>query len=88
MKNIKEAVLLRIYLDEAAKWEHKPVYETIVRRAREEGLAGATVLRGSMGFGRSSTMHTMKILDLSLNLPLVIEIVDREDKVNAFLALI
>jgi PII-like signaling protein len=80
-----EAILLRIYLTEAAKWEHKPLYEAIVMRVREKGLAGATVLRGPMSYGRSSHMHTAKILDLSVNLPVVIEIFESEAMVNAFL---
>jgi PII-like signaling protein len=81
----EEAVLLRIYLNEGMKWEHKPLYEAIVLKARELGLAGATVLRGPMGFGKSSHLHTAKILDLSVNLPIVIEIVESEVKLDAFL---
>jgi PII-like signaling protein len=81
----EEAVLLRIYLNEGAKWQHKPLYEAIVLKARELGLAGATVLRGPMGFGKSSHLHTAKILDLSVNLPIVIEIVESESKIDAFL---
>jgi PII-like signaling protein len=80
------AVLLRIYTEEGRMSGHRPLYEDIVFKARERGLAGATVLRGPMGFGQSATIHTAKILDLSANLPLVIEIVDAEDKVRAFLA--
>jgi PII-like signaling protein len=80
-----EAVLLRIYVSEGTKWEHKPLYEAIVMRAREHGLAGATVLRGPMGYGRSAEMHTAKILDLSVNLPILIELVDTEQKINEFL---
>ena len=79
------AVRLRIYIGESDRWEHKPLHEVIVLRARELHLAGATVLRGSMGFGKSSRLHTAKILRLSLDLPLVIEIVDGEEKINAFL---
>ncbi len=85
MESPTEAVLLRIYLTEAAKWEHKPMYEAIVMRARENGLSGATVLRGPMGYGRSSHLHTAKILDLSMNLPVVVEIFESEAMVNAFL---
>ncbi len=88
METPTEVILLRIYLTEAAKWEHKPMYEAIVMRAREQGLSGATVLRGPMGFGRSSHMHTAKILDLSMNLPVVVEIFETEEKVNAFLPLL
>lgn len=81
----QDAVLLRIFLGESDRWEHQPLYEAIVLKAREANLAGATVLRGPMGFGQSSRLHTAKILRLSSDLPLVIEIVDREDKINAFL---
>jgi hypothetical protein len=80
-----EAVLLRIFIGESDRWEHKPLYEAIVLKARELHLAGATVLRGPMGFGKSSRLHTAKILRLSMDLPLVIEIVDSEEKINAFL---
>jgi hypothetical protein len=81
----KEALLLRIFIGESDRWQHKPLYEAIVLKAREAHLAGATVLRGSMGFGKSSRLHTAKILRLSMDLPLVIEIVDAEEKINAFL---
>jgi uncharacterized protein len=80
-----EALLLRIYLGESDRWEHRPLYEAIVLKARELHLAGATVLRGPMGFGKSSRLHTAKILRLSMDLPLVIELVDIEEKINAFL---
>ena len=80
-----EAVLLRIYIGEGDRWGHQPSYEAIVLAARAASLAGATVLRGPMGFGRSSRLHTNKILRLSMDLPLVIEIVDAEEKINAFL---
>ena len=80
-----DATLLRIFLGESDHWEHRPLYEAIVLKAREAHLAGATVLRGPMGFGKSSRMHTAKILRLSTDLPIVIEIVDAEDKINAFL---
>ncbi|HTX22582.1 MAG TPA: DUF190 domain-containing protein [Candidatus Aquilonibacter sp.] len=80
-----EAVLLRIFIGESDRYGHKPLYEGIVLKAREAHLAGATVLRGPMGFGKSSRLHTQKILRLSYDLPLVIEIVDSEEKVNAFL---
>ena len=83
-----EAVLLRILIGESDQWEHKPLYEAIVLKAREAHLAGATVMRGSMGFGKSSRLHTAKILRLSTDLPLVIEIVDSEEKINAFLPLL
>src|SRR5450755_1947356 len=81
----KDAVLLRIFLGENDHWEGRPLYEAIVLKAREMHLAGATVLRGPMGFGHSSRLHTTKILRLSEDLPFVIEIVDSEEKINEFL---
>ncbi len=80
-----EATLLRIFIGESDKWKHKPLYEAIVLAARAAHLAGATVLRGPMGFGKSSRLHTAKILRLSMDLPIVIEIVDSEEKISAFL---
>ena len=80
-----EAVLLRIFIGESDRWQHQPLYEAIVLKAREMHLAGATVLRGAMGFGKSSRLHTAKILRLSMDLPLVIEIVDSEEKIQPFL---
>jgi PII-like signaling protein len=80
-----DAVLLRIFAGEADRHDGKPLYQAIVLKARELHLAGATVLRGPMGFGHSSRLHTAKILRLSEDLPLVIEIVDSEEKINAFL---
>ena len=84
----RDATLLRIFIGESDRWEHKPLYEAIVLKARELHLAGATVLRGPMGFGKSSRLHTAKILRLSMDLPLVIEIVDSEEKINAFLPIL
>jgi PII-like signaling protein len=81
----KDAVSLRIFFGENDKHDGKPLYEAIVLAARKAGLAGATVLRGPMGFGHSSHLHTAKILRLSQDLPLLIEIVDSEEKINAFL---
>jgi len=81
----KESILLRIYIGESDRWQHRPLYEAIVLAAREAHLAGATVLRGPMGFGKSSRLHTAKILRLSEDLPLVIEIVDSEENIRAFL---
>ena len=80
-----DAVLLRIFFGEDDKAGRQPLYEAIVLKAREQQLAGATVLRGPMGFGKSSRLHTAKILRLSMDLPMVIEIVDSEEKINAFL---
>jgi hypothetical protein len=84
----EEAVLLRIFIGENDRWEHKPLYEAIVLKAREMHLGGATVLRGPMGFGRTSRLHTAKILNLSTDLPLIIEIVDSEAKIAEFLPVI
>ena len=81
----RAAVLLRIFLGENDRHDHRPLYEAIVLKAREAHLAGATVLRGPMGFGHSSRLHTAKILRLSEDLPMVVEIVDSEEKINAFL---
>jgi len=81
----RDSVLLRIFIGESDRHGHKPLYEAIVLKARELHLAGATVLRGGMGYGKSSRVHTSKILSLSEDLPLIIEIVDREEKINAFL---
>ncbi|HEY5036646.1 MAG TPA: DUF190 domain-containing protein, partial [Chthoniobacterales bacterium] len=78
----ENALLLRIFLGESDRWQHQPLYEAIVMKARELHLAGATVLRGPMGFGAASRIHTAKILRLSMDLPLVIEIVDAEEKVQ------
>lgn len=84
----EDAVLLRILIGESDRWEHKPLYEALVIKAREAGLAGATVLRGPMGFGANSRIHTAKILQLSMDLPMVIEIVDAAEKIEAFLPLL
>jgi PII-like signaling protein len=83
-----DAMLLRIFIGESDRWKHQPLYEAIVLKAREKHLGGATVLRGPMGFGKSSRLHTAKILRLSMDLPLVIEIVDSEEKIQEFLPLL
>ncbi len=80
-----EAMLLRVFIGESDRWKHQPLYEAIVLKARELHLAGATVLRGPMGFGKSSRLHTAKILRLSMDLPLLIEIVDSDEKIQGFL---
>ncbi len=85
MRIPQDALLLRIFLGESDRFEGRPLYERIVLAAREMQLAGATVLRGPMGFGRSSRLHTAKILRLSEDLPIVVEIVDGEDRIRAFL---
>jgi uncharacterized protein len=81
----RDAMLLRIFIGEDDKYKSRPLYEAIVLKARERQLAGATILRGPMGFGHSSRLHTAKILRLSEDLPIVIEIVDSEDKIRGFL---
>jgi uncharacterized protein len=81
----EDAVLLRIFLGESDRWEHRPLYEAIVLKARELHMAGATVLRGPMGFGASSRLHTAKLERLSEDLPLIVEIVDSKEKVDGFL---
>jgi len=80
-----EAALLRIFIGSRDKHDHNPLFEAIVHKAREMGLAGATVLRSPLGFGRSSHMHTTKILQLSTDMPLVVEIVDAAEKIEEFL---
>jgi PII-like signaling protein len=84
----RQAVSLRIFIGESDHCDGKPLYEAIVMKAREQHLAGATVLRGPMGFGKSSRLHTSKILRLSEDLPLLIEIVDSEDNISAFLPIL
>jgi PII-like signaling protein len=85
MPALEDAVLLRVFFGENDRFEHKPLYEAVVLKAREMHLAGATVLRGPMGFGHSSHLHTAKVLRLSFDLPMVVEIVDTAAKVNTFL---
>jgi len=80
----RRAALMRIYTDEAARAGHKSLFEAIVRKARDQGIAGATVLRGPMGFGHAAVIRNASILNLAANLPLVIEIVDEEEKLRAF----
>jgi hypothetical protein len=84
----EEGCLLRIFIGESDHHGEQPLYEWLVLRAREEGLAGATVLRGIMGFGPQSRIHTAKILRLSQDLPIVVEIVDTEERLEAFLAMV
>ena len=85
MKIPTDGKLLRIFVGEADRWHGKPLFEEIVLLARKEGMAGATVVKGFMGFGCKSHMHTAKILRLSEDLPIIIEIVDSEEKINRFL---
>ena len=85
MKLPFEACMLRIFIGESDKSDGKPLYEVIVREARKRGMAGATVLRGFIGFGANSRIHTSKVLRLSEDLPLVVEIVDAEEEIEAFM---
>ena len=84
----EDGSLLRIFIGESDRYDHHPLYEAIVLKARERGLAGATVLRGVMGFGKHSILHTAKILRISEDLPMVIEIVDSAEKVENFLPML
>jgi len=85
MKSQSEGQLLRIFIGESDRWEGRPLYEAIVHRARAAGLAGATVIRGLEGFGAHSRLHTTRILRLSEDLPVVVEIVDEGERIEAFL---
>lgn len=85
MKIPEEGQLLRVFIGESDKWDGKPLYEAIIFKAREMGLAGATMLRGLMGYGAASRIHTAKILRLSEDLPVVVEIVDSPEKIAALL---
>lgn len=88
MKIPADGKLLRIFIGEADKWNGKPLYEEIVFLAKKNGLAGATAIKGFMGFGRKSHMHTANLLRLSEDLPIIIEIVDSEEKINQFIPLL
>jgi PII-like signaling protein len=84
----EEGQLLRILIGESDRWEGKPLYEALVFKAREMGLAGATMLRGLMGYGAASRIHTAKILRLSEDLPVIVEIVDSPEKISPFLSVV
>ena len=88
MKISEDGQLLRIFIGESDRWHGKPLYEAIILKAREMGIAGATMMRGLMGFGAASRIHTAKILRLSEDLPIVIEIVDSADKIDALVPVI
>ncbi len=88
MKISETGQLLRIFIGESDKWEGRPLYEAIILKARERGVAGATMLRGLMGYGAASRIHTAKILRLSEDLPIVVEIVDSAEKIESFLPII
>ncbi|MFN2500567.1 MAG: DUF190 domain-containing protein [Pyrinomonadaceae bacterium] len=80
-----DAQLLRIFIGELDKYNHQPLYEALVHACKSQGLAGATVLRGILSYGASSRIHTAKLLDLSFDLPIVVEIIDESQKIDAFL---
>jgi uncharacterized protein len=86
MTQTEPALRLTIFIGEGDRWHHKPLHHEVVRRAHEAGLAGATVLQGCEGYGRSAMIHTTRLLSLSEDLPLVVVVVDREDRVRAFLS--
>ena len=88
MKIPENGQLLRIFIGESDHWHGKPFYEALILKAREMGLAGATMMRGLMGYGANSRIHTAKLLRLSEDLPVVVEIVDSEEKISAFLPVI
>jgi PII-like signaling protein len=85
MKLEGQGLLLRVFVGEADRWHGRPLYEALVLKAREMGLAGATVVRGVQGFGAHSRLHTAKVLRLSEDLPMIVEIVDREERIRAFI---
>jgi len=85
MERYPEAILLRIFIGESDHWHGKPLHLALVEKAREQGLGGATVLRGIEGFGANSVIHATRFLELSTDLPIVVEIADSEDKINAYL---
>ncbi len=85
MKTPSDGKLLRIFIGETDTWHDKPLYESIVLLAKEKGMAGATAIKGCLGFGKNSHIHTTKLLRLSEDLPIIIEIVDSEEKINQFL---
>ncbi len=88
MKIPEDGKLLRVFIGEADKWQGRPLYEAIVLLAKEKGMAGATAIKGFLGFGCKSHLHTTKILELSADLPVIIEIVDSEEKITKFLPLL
>lgn len=85
MKLPEKSELLRIFIGESDKFQGRPLYQAIVEEARKRGMAGATVVRGLMGFGASSRLHTVKVLRISEDLPMVVEIVDKTDRIESFL---
>lgn len=85
MVNDRNAKLLRIFLGESDKYHQQPLYETIVFEAKKQELSGATVIRGIMGFGANSKIHSAKLFNISTDLPVIVEIVDTDDKINRFI---
>lgn len=85
MKNVEKGKLLKIYIGESDKWHGEPLYHAIIKKMKKNGLAGATILRGIEGFGANSCVHSTKILRLSKDLPIVIEVVDKEEKINSMI---
>lgn len=85
MRVAQDAYVLRIFVGESDSWQGKPVYEAITLKARELKLAGATVFRGSLGYGATSRLHTVKVLQISEDLPVVVEIIDTKEKIDEFL---
>lgn len=88
MVNNPDAKLLRVFLGESDKYHQQPLYETIVFEAKKQGLSGATVLRGIMGFGPNSKIHSSKLFDISSDLPIIVEIVDTLEKINEFVKIV
>jgi len=88
LKLPEKSILLRIFIGESDKYNGKPLYEQIVFKARELNLAGATVIRGILGFGADSRIHSAKLLELSIDLPIIIEIVDTQEKIDTLLPFI
>ena len=84
-KLVGERILMRIFIGESDRFEHKPLYEALVELLRKEGFAGATVLRGVSGFGAHSVYHTQKLLDLSADLPLIVEVIDTQEKIDTIM---
>lgn len=83
-----EAVLLRVFIGESDHWHGKPLHLALIEKAREHGLAGATVVRGMAGYGANSVIHTTRLLEFSSDLPIMIEIADSEEKINSFLPVV
>lgn len=86
MKRGDDGIRLRIFIDESLRYDHKPLYEHLVERARRDGLAGATVLRGMEGYGAHRRLHTTRLIDVSVDLPVIVELIDSADAIRRFLA--